>query len=190
MVRAFRPSSGVPSRGEVFAVPALDFGTKMIKRIALLIGFILFPIIAQAQAGPEADRPEPPAQGPMMGPMHHPMVDWVRRLNLTEEQMEKLRKLREAYLQDTLAWRNERLVKRYNLRNMLRDPQADAAKILAKQREISELDAKIQERTVLFQLAAREILTPEQLQLLPRDWGGEGFEHHRMMPGRGPRMER
>ena len=163
------------------------------KRLVLLFLVIIFifPVLAQAQAGPAGkDLGPPPARERMMGPMHHPMADWARRLNLTETQMEKLRELRESYLQDTLSWRNERLIQRYRLRKMLRDPKVDAAKILAKQREISELEAKIQERTVLFQLETREVLTPEQLQLLPRDWGWEGFKHHRMMPGRGPRMEK
>ncbi len=163
------------------------------KRLILLLFAIILilPVLAQAQAGPSGeDLGSPPPRGRMMGPMHHPMADWARRMNLTEAQMEKLRELRESYLQDTLTWRNERLVQRYHLRNMLRDPKVDAAIILAKQKEISDLEAKIQERTVLFQLEARGILTPEQMRLLPRDWGGEGFEHHRMMPGRGPRRER
>jgi protein CpxP len=181
------------ARSEAFGFSFQEFRNDMGKRLVLLsfVVMLILPVLAQAQAGPaeEGLGPTPP-RGRMMGPMHHPMADWARRLNLTEAQMEKLRELRESYLQDTLAWRNERLIQRYHLRNMLRDPKVDPAKILAKQKEISELEAKIQERTVLFQLEAREVLTPEQMQLLPRDWGGEGFEHHRMMPGRGPRMER
>ena len=149
----------------------------------------MIPALGHPQPAPEGEEvPGPPPHGRMTGPRHPAMGDWARRLNLSEDQLARLRGLRETYLQDTLGWRNERLVKRYQLRNRLRDPEAEPAKILAKQREISELEAKIQERTVLFQLEAREILTPEQIQLLPRDWGGEGFEHHRMMPGRGPRM--
>ena len=85
-----------------------------------------------------------------MGPMHHPMADWARRLNLTEAQLEKLRELRESYLQDTLTWRNERLVQRYHLRNMLRDPKVDAEKILAKQKEISNWKRKFRSGRFCF----------------------------------------
>ena len=193
MRRRERVFSYLGAKSEAFAFSFQVLEHDMGKCLGFLLFAIVFilPVFAQAQAGPAREGlSPPPPRGRMMGPKHHPMADWARRLNLTEAQLEKLRELRESYLQDTLTWRNERLVQRYHLRNMLRDPKVDAEKILAKQKEISKLEAKIQERTVLFQLEAREILTPEQLRLLPRDWGGEGFEHHRMMPGRGPRMER
>jgi len=118
----------------------------------------------------------------MMGPPSHPMMDWANRLNLTDEQMARIQELRQAYLRDTLVWRNERVVKRFDLQDLLRNPQADPKEILAKQREISELDAKIEERTLLFQLEMRKVLTPEQIRLLPPGWGGRMSPP--MMPGR------
>ena len=152
----------------------------------------MVPALGYTQPRPEGNGlPGPPPHGRMMGPRHHhPMGEWARRLNLSEEQIARLRGLREAYLQDTLNWRNERLVRRYHLRNLLRDPNAEPAKILAKQKEISELEAKIQERKVLYQLQMREVLTPEQIQLLPPGSPPDGFESPWMMPGRVPRRER
>ena len=125
----------------------------------------------------------------MMGPMHPDMMDWASRLHLTEEQTAKLQELRESYLRDSLPWRNELVIKRFDLRDLLRDPQSDPSAILAKQREISQLESKIQERALLYHIEMRKVLTPEQIKLLPPP-GGEmhGPWHH--MPGRGWGMGR
>jgi len=121
-----------------------------------------------------------------MGPMHRPMEDWARQLNLTEEQTVKLQALRESFLRETLVWRDQLVIKRFDLRDLLRDPQSDPNQVLAKQREISDLESKIQERAVLHQLEMRKVLTPEQIKLLPSWFGTGGFRGHRMMPGGGP----
>jgi len=120
--------------------------------------------------------------------MHPPMVDWASRLNLTEEQTARLQELRESYLRDTLVWRNEVMIKRFDMRDLLRNPRADSNEILAKQREISALESKIQERSILHQIEMRKVLTPEQIQLLPP--GGEGMYGPPLMPGRGRGMGR
>ena len=127
-------------------------------------------------------------RGMMMGPMHSPMVDWASRLNLTEEQTARLQELRDTYLRDTMVWRNELLIKRYDLRDLLNNPKTETNVALAKQREISELESKIQERALLFQIEMRKVLTPEQIQLLPP--GGGGMYGPFMMPGRGRGMGR
>ena len=124
----------------------------------------------------------------MMGPMHSPMMDWASQLNLTPEQAAKLQDLREAFLRDTLTWRNELLIKRFDLRDLLRNPQSDSQAILNKQREISDLESKIQERGILLQIELRKVLTPEQIKLLPPHAGG--MYGPSMMPGRGRGMGR
>jgi Spy/CpxP family protein refolding chaperone len=118
--------------------------------------------------------------------MHHPMEDWARQLNLTEEQTAKLQALRESYLRETLVWRDSLVIKRFDLRDLLRDPQSDPNQVLAKQREISDLESKIQERAVLHQLEMRKVLTPEQIKLLPPGVGFGGFRGQGMMRGGGP----
>lgn len=124
-------------------------------------------------------------RGMMMGP---PMMDWASRLNLTEEQTTRLQELRDSYLRDTMVWRNELLIKKYDLRDLLNNPKADTNTVLAKQREISELESKVQERFLLFQIEMRKVLTPEQIQLLPP--GGGWMYGPSMMPGRGRGMGR
>lgn len=123
-----------------------------------------------------------------MEPMHPPMKDWVNQLRLTPDQVQKIQESREAFLRETLAWRDELAGKRFDLRNLLRDPAADPQAILNKQREIFELDSKIQERGLLHQIEIRKVLTPEQIKLLPPYWG-EMFGPP-MMPGRGRGMGR
>jgi Spy/CpxP family protein refolding chaperone len=127
-------------------------------------------------------------RGGMMGPMHPRMMDWASRLNLTEEQAARLQELRESYLRDTLVRRNELVIKRFDLRDLLRNPKADPNTILAKQREVSELESKIQERAILYQIEMRKVLTPEQIQLLPPGLGG--MLEPSMGPGRGRGMGR
>jgi Spy/CpxP family protein refolding chaperone len=118
--------------------------------------------------------------------MHHPGEDWARQLNLTDEQTVKLQALRESFLRETLVWRDQLVIKRFDLRDLLRDPQSDPNQALAKQREISDLESKIQERVVLHQLEMRKVLTPEQIKLLSPGFGFGGFRGRGMMRGGGP----
>jgi len=114
----------------------------------------------------------------------------AKELNLTDEQVSSLKDLREAFMRDTLEWRNDLAIKRLDLQDLMRQPQADPNQILNRQREVSDLESKIQERMVLFQLGIRKVLTPEQIKLLPPGWGFSGFGRGRMMhgPGHGSRM--
>ncbi len=147
---------------------------------------------AYAQGPAEKMRPMPPPSpgrefpGPKgrMGQMPEHWHHLWQQLNLNPEQRARLQELREAYLRDTLVWRNELIIKRFDLRDLLRNPQADTSQILAKQREISQLEAKIQERTILYHLEIRQVLTPEQQKLLPPEF----FPH--MPPGHGMRQWR
>jgi Spy/CpxP family protein refolding chaperone len=162
-------------------------GMRIMRKVFLILLLVFFiPTAAPGQGPPEGKGPEFPGRGRMMGPMHHHMEDWSRQLNLTEEQMAKLQTIRESYLRDTLVWRNELVVKRFDLRDLLNDPQSDPNRVLAKQREISDLESKIQERTVLSQLEMRKILTPEQIRVLPPGFGFGGFQGRGMMRGGGP----
>ncbi|MCX5917096.1 MAG: periplasmic heavy metal sensor [Deltaproteobacteria bacterium] len=141
--------------------------------ILLLFCFVLITQAAPAQGPPEKRGWEDRGgRGMMMGPMHTPMMDWAGQLDLTPEQAAKIQELRESYLRDTLPSRNELIVKRFDLRDLLRNPQAEPQVILGKQREISDLEAKIQERGLLLHIEMRKILTPQQIKLLPLHWGG------------------
>jgi Spy/CpxP family protein refolding chaperone len=112
------------------------------------------------------------------------MEDWMRQLNLTEEQVAQIRTLHESFRQETLPMRDALMMKRFRLRDLFLNPQADANQILAAQREVSEMEGKLQERATVLQLEIRKILTPEQIKLLPPGFGFEPFPRPGMMPGR------
>ncbi len=116
-------------------------------------------------------------------PMH--WHHFLQQLNLNPEQRARLQELREAYLRDTLVWRNELIIKKFDLRDLMRNPQAETSQILAKQREISQLEAKIQERTILYQLEIREVLTADQQKLLPPEFFLQPPPGQRMRQWRG-----
>ena len=122
----------------------------------------------------------------MMGPMLYPLEKMAKDLNLTEDQIAGLQNLRQGFLRDTLPWRNDLVIKRMDLQDLLRQPKADPDQVLAKQREVSELESKIQEKMVVYQLEIRKVLTPEQIRLLPPAFDSHGPGRHRMMRGHGP----
>ncbi len=161
---------------------------RIYKIILFLFLLTMVPQGASAQGPPWRKGWEDRGDRGMMGPMQGPMMDWASQLNLTPDQSAKIQELREAYLRDTLPWRNELIVKRFDLRDLLRNPQSDPQAILGKQREISDLEAKIQERGLLLHIEMRKVLTPEQIKLLPLHWGG--MRGPAGMPGRGRGMGR
>lgn len=122
----------------------------------------------------------------MMGPMFFPLERMARDLNLTGEQIAGLQNLQQEFLRDTLPWRNDLVIKRMDLQDLLGQPQADSNQVLSKQREVSDLESKIQERMVTYQLEVRKALTPEQIRLLPPAFDFSGPGRHRMMRGPGP----
>ena len=95
----------------------------------------------------------------------HPPCWLPDDLQLTAEQMEKLRLIQRSYLNDLTPLRNDFLNKRYELRRLISDPTSNADDIRAKQEEALALETQIQEKVIDYQLKVREILTPEQFKL-------------------------
>ena len=156
-------------------------------RVFCLLGVLFFlNSTAYGQKGPAGKGPEFRGGRPMMGPMNSPLERLAKDLNLTEEQIASLQNLRQGFLRDTLPWRNDLVVKRMDLEELLRQPQTDSKQVLGKQREVSDLESKIQERMVSYQLEIRKVLTPEQIRLLPPALDSPGPERHRRMRGPGP----
>jgi hypothetical protein len=110
--------------------------------------------------------------------------------NLTSEQREKLQAQEEKFYQDTAQLRKELYQKRLELQGLWIDPKADPEKIKAKQREVFELQSRIQEKALEHKLATRELLPEEGIGQGP--WGhgygmGSGPHHGRgHMGGHGP----
>jgi Spy/CpxP family protein refolding chaperone len=71
--------------------------------------------------------------------------------------------------------------KRTELQTLFREPVLDQAKIAAKQKEITTLQAQMQEKALATRIAVAETLTPEQRAQLSAFGPGMG-------PGTGPGM--
>jgi Spy/CpxP family protein refolding chaperone len=108
-------------------------------------------------------------------------------LNLTPEQITKLRQLRENFQKDTIFLRNSLNVKRLELKALWTVPRPEKDQIIAKEKEIIDLTTQLRMKVVDFRLEARGILTPEQAAQIgmwgPRLWH-KGRWGRRMWPSR------
>ncbi|MEA2040685.1 MAG: periplasmic heavy metal sensor [Thermodesulfobacteriota bacterium] len=83
-------------------------------------------------------------------------------LNLTTEQSERVRALRESYMRGTTPLQTQLFNKRAELKLLWIQTVPEPDKIKAKQKEILGLAGQIQEKATDCALAFRNILTPEQ----------------------------
>ncbi len=128
--------------------------------------------------------PDPGSAGPrgpegMRGPAGHE-GRFGSYLNLTQEQMDKMREIRNRYYTDTHDLRYDMLQKKLELRKLVTDPKATDAALLAKQKELSALRLKLADMRAQIMIQERKVLTPEQIQKLDRMPMGHG---HRMGGG-------
>jgi len=101
-------------------------------------------------------------------------------LNLAQEQQDKMWQAKEKFRNETSATRYELFKKRAELRNLIADPNANEATILAKEKELNALRQTLHEKAVQYKLAQRKILTPEQIKKI-----GETGYGYKMGRGRG-----
>jgi len=87
--------------------------------------------------------------------------------DLTDEQSVQIQALRDAFLKEIEPLREDLFTKGTELRTLWSSPNPDAAAVTAKQKEILDLQSKLQERATTLGLEIRKVLTPEQLAKLP-----------------------
>jgi Spy/CpxP family protein refolding chaperone len=132
-------------------------------------------------------------RGGEMGP--GPM-GYGSKLDLSKEQLDSMKQLRERHRADTQALRDQFLQKKLELRTVYADPKASDAAILAKQKDVDTLQQKMQNEMVQLRLEQRKIFTPEQLTKLgeaAQNFGngkgrGKGFAGRGFGPGACGRM--
>jgi Spy/CpxP family protein refolding chaperone len=95
--------------------------------------------------------------------------------NLTAEQSAKIQTLRDSFLKETEPLQKDLYTKGTELRNLWQSPNPDQATIAAKQKEIFNLQSKLQEKATNLGLEIRKMLTPEQLAQLPAFSQGAGI---------------
>jgi Spy/CpxP family protein refolding chaperone len=85
---------------------------------------------------------------------------------LTADQQKQIEGVRAAFIKETADLKLALREKTAELHALLAARTPDREKILAKQREVSELRAKLGEKLLLHRLDIRSVLTPEQQALL------------------------
>ena len=114
--------------------------------------------------------------------------------NLSPEQREKLQVQEQKFSKDTAELRGELRRKRLELEGLWADPKADPEKSKAKQREVFELERRLQDKALEHRIAIRELVPEEEVG--QGHWGpgyGMGYGHHyggRHMWGPGPGFRR
>ena len=147
------------------------------KTIFALVGvlaLLTFPILAMAQGWGMGMH-----QGTGYGPSW--MGDWASRLNLSNEQMQKLEALHERFLKETISMRNDLALKEVELQTLWLQTNPEEGKILAKEKEFNAVRAQIQEKATKYLLEGRKVLTPEQQMKVTTFFMNGGFETHHGM---------
>jgi len=99
------------------------------------------------------------AWGPRFGPG---LAGGPPFANLTAEQSSQIQALREAYQKEIEPLREEMLAKRTELRSLWSTPNADPATVVAKQKEMFDLRAKLQEKGNAFRLEMQKLIPADQ----------------------------
>jgi Spy/CpxP family protein refolding chaperone len=109
----------------------------------------------------------------------------LSKLDLTSEQLEKIRILRESFLKDMTPLRSQLFEKRAEIRLLWMQIKLDPVKIKALEKEAHNLKGQLNEKSTDYRLSFRDILTPEQSLKFVALAGARGPRHHRGKGGRG-----
>ena len=161
------------------------------KKTMVALGVVGIMALTAATAfawGPGGGRGMGMGYGPGQGPGANP---GMAGMNLSAEQVAKIQKIQGDRSAELAPVRTEMVTKRTELRALFREPVLDQAKIADKQKEITALQAQMQEKALATRTAVAETLTPEQRAQMPA-YGpgmGSGFGQGRGMGmGHGSRM--
>lgn len=126
---------------------------------ALFLLAIFSPVSALAQ-----EEQGPPPQGQGEGPRPNAEGDLVRQLNLTPEQMGKIRAIREGNREMRRQVMQRIRAARIALDRAIYVENADEAVVEQRSRELAEAQGAQIRLQAMTELGVRRILTPEQLQ--------------------------
>ena len=105
--------------------------------------------------------------------------------NLTEEQKTQLSNLQKKFFDSTAQLRNQLWAKRGELQTLMSSPSVDVDKARALQKELSDLQAKMAQERLSFQIEERKINPDARFRGMGR---GQGMGGQGMMGGRGQGM--
>jgi len=115
-------------------------------------------------------------------PGSHKQFSFKKYLNLSEEQLARMKELRNHFRDETRDLRYGLAIKRLEMRKLYTDPRTDDSTLFAKQKEISKLRQQLSDKKAQMKIEWRKILTPEQiakLDRMPHKRYARGWAHHR-----------
>ena len=158
--------------------------TRSMKKAWIAIALVIAMILSFAYVYAQDPKGAPDVKGMQGDKCEH----FGKRLDLDQKQKAGLRELHRKFKGETAQLVGELVTKRIELRALWSDPKADSAAILAKEKELRELQNQMRDKIVQYKLEARKLLKLEQIEKLGsmHDMGfGFGRGHHRQ--GMGPR---
>ena len=111
----------------------------------------------------------------------HKEFCFKKHLNLSDQQLVKMKELKNRFHADTRDLRYNLEIKRIEMRKLFTDPKTDDETLLAKQKEISELRQQLSDKKAQMKIEWRKILTPEQiakLDKMPHKRHEKRWAHH------------
>ncbi len=88
---------------------------------------------------------------------------------LTEEQLNALKDLQNSFYAEIAPIRKDLMISNFEFRQLVSDPKIDRKILLDRQKKILELQSKLEQLSLSYQMKARSIFTNEQLDRLPWD---------------------
>ena len=119
------------------------------------------------------------------GPYHAADITKLTGLNLTEEQITKLKALRDDHLQDIQPLRNQMYSKSVEMKGLWLEQTPDHNKIAALQKEIQTLRNVMLEKVTAYRLKTLNILTVQQQTILEAYKAKRGYSSGKGMRGQG-----
>ena len=98
--------------------------------------------------------------------MHGPMDKMFDKLNLTAEQREKIKTIRQQGQERNKTQREQLMTKRKELHQLVRSASSTREQTIATQREVNALQDQLAEARLNAWFEMRAVLTPEQLKQL------------------------
>lgn len=102
----------------------------------------------------------------------------AKHLNLSEEQVTKMKELRTRYHNETRDLKYNIAMKKLEMRKLSTDPKTSDSMLLAKQKELNGQRIQLMEKRGQMRIEWRKILTTEQIAKLDRmPHKGHGKRH-------------
>jgi Spy/CpxP family protein refolding chaperone len=154
----------------------MNIKTKKILLLRIVFALISYLLIIFSAPASKAQPPFHPQSKPMLR-MDGQNDCWESTdLGLTEAQEKALEGLQRVYALEALPLRIELMSLRFELRYLVRDPNVQSELLFDRQKKISQLQAKLDDLSLSYQIKARSIFTKEQLNQLPPGFSmGTGF---------------